>query len=88
MKHVKEMVAEANEVVEVISAEEAVAMHGRDGVTFIDIRDVRELWRTGKAEGAKHVSRGMLEFWADPESPYFKDGLFPTGSDGKKCYLY
>lgn len=88
MKHVKDMVAEANEVVEVISAEDAVALHGRDDVTFIDIRDIRELWRSGKAEGAKHAPRGMLEFWADPESPYYKEDLFPKEGEEKKCYLY
>lgn len=84
MKSVKEMVAEANKVVETISAEEAIALHGRDDVNFVDIRDIRELWRTGKIEGAQHAPRGMLEFWADPESPYYKPHLFP---EGKKTYL-
>ena len=88
MKHVKDMVAEANEVVEVISAEDAVALHGQNNVSFIDIRDIRELWRSGKAEGARHAPRGMLEFWADPESPYYKEDLFPKEGEEKKCYLY
>ncbi|MGM0585871.1 MAG: rhodanese-like domain-containing protein [Pseudomonadota bacterium] len=67
------MVEEANRQLEVLSAEEAIALHGREGVTFVDIRDVRELWRDGAVPGAWHVPRGMLEFWLDPESPYAKE---------------
>ena len=48
-------------------------MHKRDDVIFIDIRDVREIAKTGRIAGARHVPRGMLEFWIDPESPYHKD---------------
>lgn len=43
----------------------------------IDIRDVRELWRDGTIPGAKHVPRGMLEFWADPETEYYRDFMKP-----------
>ena len=42
-------------------------------VQFVDLRDVRELQREGKIPGAFHAARGMLEFWVDPESPYYKD---------------
>ena len=84
-KHVKEMVAEANTIIEVISAEEAAALHGQDNALFIDIRDIRELWREGKIEGAFHAPRGMLEFWVDPESPYFKEEVF---SEEKKLIFY
>ena len=49
------------------------ALHGRDDVVFVDIRDIRELQRDGKVPGAFHCPRGMLEFWIDPESPYHKD---------------
>lgn len=80
MKKVADMIAEANEIIEVISAEDAVAMKDRDDVTFLDIRDIRELWRDGKIEGAQHAPRGMLEFWIDPESPYYKDKMFPEGN--------
>jgi len=43
-------------------------------ITLIDIRDIRELWKEGTIENAKHIPRGMLEFWLDPESIYFKEG--------------
>jgi len=73
MKRVKDMVAEANEVVDTVTAEEAIALHGQGGVTFVDLRDPRELERDGMVEGAFHCPRGMLEFWIDPESPYAKE---------------
>lgn len=72
-KGFKQMVAEANAEVEVLSVEAAIAAHGRDDVTFIDLRDPREQWREGGVPGAVSVTRGMLEFWIDPESPYYKD---------------
>ena len=46
-----------------------------DGTSnLIDIRDIRELQKEGKVEGSSHIPRGMLEFWLDPESAYFKEG--------------
>ncbi|MEM6354978.1 MAG: rhodanese-like domain-containing protein [Pseudomonadota bacterium] len=79
MKHVKDMVAEANTMVEHFPAAEAKGMHGQDGVVFVDLRDIRELWREGKVPGAYHCPRGMLEFWIDPESPYAKDVFQEAG---------
>ena len=73
MKHVKDMVAEANQVVDCLAPEEAIELHGEDDVLFVDLRDVRELQREGFVPGAFHCPRGMLEFWIDPESPYAKD---------------
>jgi rhodanese-related sulfurtransferase len=73
MKHVKDMVAEANKVVDCLSAEAAMALHGQDGVTFVDLRDPRELQRDGMVPDAFHCPRGMLEFWIDPDSPYAKE---------------
>ena len=73
MKRVKDMVAEANEAVETVTAEEAMTLHGQDGVTFVDLRDVRELQREGMVPDAFHCPRGMLEFWIDPDSPYAKE---------------
>ncbi len=70
MKHVKDMVAEANAMVDHVPATEAMALHGADGVTFVDLRDPRVLARDGMVPGAFHCPRGMLEFWIDPESPY------------------
>lgn len=73
MKHVKDMVAEANQIVDCLTAEDAIHLHGGDGVLFVDLRDVRELYRDGFVPGAFHCPRGMLEFWIDPQSPYAKD---------------
>ena len=83
-KGIKEMVAEANAAIETVSVEQARALHGTAGVTFIDLRDPRELWRDGGVPGAVNVTRGMLEFWVDPESPYYKDVFAP----GKTFVFY
>lgn len=72
MKAVKEMVAEANEIVDNAPASELLELHGAEGVTFVDLRDPRELERDGMIPGAFHCPRGMLEFWIDPASPYAK----------------
>ncbi|MGK2905320.1 MAG: rhodanese-like domain-containing protein [Desulfuromonadales bacterium] len=66
----KKLVAEAEERIESISADEALAVSSSTGVIFVDLRDVRELKREGKIPGAFHCPRGLLEFWIDPESPY------------------
>jgi rhodanese-related sulfurtransferase len=67
---VKEMLAAANAAVPRISREEAAALMASGDVLVVDVRDAPELLTSGKVEGAVHVSRGMLEFRADPESPY------------------
>ncbi len=67
-----DLVAEADAAVRTLDIEEARALHGSDEVIFIDIRDIREVAKTGKIAGAHHVPRGMLEFWIDPDSPYHK----------------
>lgn len=69
---IKTLVADANSRIRTLSIDEARAMHGQDDVTFVDIRDPRERERDGKIPGAFSCTRGMLEFWIDPESPYFK----------------
>ena len=66
------LVEAANREIETISVEEALALHSRDDVVFVDIRDIRELNREGRMLGAIHCPRGMLEFWVDPESKYHK----------------
>ena len=68
----KALMAEASARIESIPAAEALALHGRDDVVFVDLRDPRELEREGRLPGAVHCPRGMLEFWIDPESPYHK----------------
>ncbi len=69
----KQLCEEAEAEIESISAEEAMAMAGRDDVVIVDIRDIRELEREGRIPGSFHAPRGMLEFWIDPESPYHKE---------------
>ncbi len=71
-KGFKQMLAEANARIETLSVEQAKALHGRQDVVFVDLRDPRELDREGKMPGAFSCTRGMLEFWIDPESPYHK----------------
>ena len=78
------LVAAANAAVRTLSVAEARALHGRADVTFVDIRDVREVAKTGRVAGAHHVPRGMLEFWIDPESPYVKPEFQQPG----KRYLF
>jgi rhodanese-related sulfurtransferase len=70
--HVHALVAAAEREIETLSAEAAVALHGRDDVVFVDLRDIRELGREGRVPRAFHCPRGMLEFWIDPESKYHK----------------
>ena len=78
LKTIKQLVEEAMQVVVTIKAEEAKKLL-QDSTQYllIDIRDIRELWKSGSIEGAKHIPRGMLEFWLDPESSYFKPDLKP-----------
>ncbi|MGK2945539.1 MAG: rhodanese-like domain-containing protein [Desulfuromonadales bacterium] len=66
----KELVADAEERIEIISVDEAIAEYSSADVVFVDLRDVRELKREGKIPGAFHCPRGLLEFWIDSESPY------------------
>ena len=74
VKSSSQLVAEALTEVKTINTEEAFNLTNDNRCNLIDIRDVRELERDGRVEGSKHIPRGMLEFWLDPESPYFKEG--------------
>ena len=80
----KSLVEAAKRQIEEIPAAEAVKMAGRDDVVLVDIRDPRELERDGKVPGAFHMTRGMLEFWIDPESVYFK----PIFGEDKKFVFF
>ena len=77
-KGIKELCAEAEAVVETWTVDEARDHLEDEDVVFVDIRDIRELWREGAIPGAVHAPRGMLEFWVDPESPYARD-VFQSG---------
>ncbi len=72
IKGYKALIDEALAEVKTITAADAWEMRARADVQFVDLRDIRELEREGRMEGAFHAPRGMLEFWVDPESPYFK----------------
>jgi rhodanese-related sulfurtransferase len=70
--HVDDMVRDAERHIENLNVADAVKLHGRDDVVFVDLRDIRELARDGRVPGAFHCPRGMLEFWIDPMSKYHK----------------
>ena len=83
-KGIRQLVADANARIATIRVEDAKALLGDPGVQFVDIRDVRELEREGMVPGAFHAPRGMLEFWVDPDSPYFK----PVFGEDLRFVLY
>jgi len=78
-KGIKQLVAEAEAEIETLTVEQAKAAAADPKVTLVDLRDIRELEREGMIPGAFHAPRGMLEFWVDPDSPYFKP-VFGTGN--------
>jgi rhodanese-related sulfurtransferase len=79
-KGCKQLVAEANQQIRTVSQAEARTKLEDPNVVFVDIRDVRELERDGMIPGAFHAPRGMLEFWVDPDSPYYKE-VFGSGKE-------
>jgi len=79
-KGYKELLAEANAEITTVPAAEALKLAGDQGVLFVDLRDPRELERDGQIPGAFHCPRGMLEFWIDPDSPYYKE-VFGSGKN-------
>ena len=80
----KDLVAEAEQRIETITAEAALASFDSPAVVFVDLRDVRELKREGKIPGAFHCPRGLLEFWIDAESPYYNK----TFGEDKRFVFY
>src|SRR6056297_421045 len=74
----------AEREIKTLEVTEAQALLGQPDVVFVDIRDVRELEREGRVPGAFHAPRGMLEFWIDPDSPYFK----PVFGEDKTFVFY
>ncbi|MBU3641613.1 rhodanese-like domain-containing protein [Polynucleobacter sp. Fuers-14] len=80
----QELIQEAMAEIETLSVEIASDLVADTNVVFVDIRDVRELEREGMIPNALHAPRGMLEFWVDPDSPYYK----PIFGEGKRLVLY
>jgi rhodanese-related sulfurtransferase len=66
------LVEEATKSIETLSVNEARELSNQQEITLIDVRDIRELWKEGTIENSKHIPRGMLEFWLDPDSSYYK----------------
>ena len=82
--HVDSLVAAAERAIVTLPAVEAMALHGRGDVVFVDLRDIRELDRDGRLPGAFHCPRGMLEFWIDPRSRYHK----PVFAEDKRFVFF
>jgi rhodanese-related sulfurtransferase len=74
-----DLIAEAKDVIEELTVEQLQQEIADGTVTVVDIRDVRERWDKGAIPGAKSMPRGMLEFWFDPGSPYFRDNVTLDG---------
>ena len=72
IKSSQTLVAEALKNIETLNPEKVKVLQENKEVTLIDVRDIRELWKEGTIENSVHIPRGMLEFWLDPESSYFK----------------
>lgn len=83
-KGYKQMLSEADAVVESVDAGDIAPTLDSNDIVLVDIRDPRELEREGMIPGAFHAPRGMLEFWIDPESPYHK----PRFAEGKTYVFY
>ena len=83
-KGIKELCAEAEREIETLSVEEVMAIKDAPNIQLVDIRDIRELWREGTIPGATHAPRGMLEFWVDPDSEYYRKDF----GSGKKFIFY
>ena len=79
------LVEEAKKQISTIQAKEAKDLYEKEEIKFIDIRDIRELWKEGTLKDSIHIPRGMLEFWLDPESTYYKERKI---GDIKKIVLF
>ena len=85
IKSSQKLVEEAQKSIETLSSSEAKSLYEKKEISLIDVRDIRELWREGTIENSKHIPRGMLEFWLDPESSYYKTNKI---KDMKKMVLF
>ncbi len=80
----RQLVENAQKQIRTLDMDQALALHRRQDVRFVDIRDIRELDKEGKIPGAVHAPRGMLEFWIDPASPYHR----PVFASGKTFVFF
>ena len=72
IKSSKSLVEEALKKIQTLNPNEVKELLEKKEITLIDVRDIRELWKEGTIENSKHIPRGMLEFWLDPESTYYQ----------------
>ena len=72
IKSSKSLVEEAIKKIQTLNPNEVKELLEKKEITLIDVRDIRELWKEGTIENSKHIPRGMLEFWLDPESTYYQ----------------
>ncbi len=85
IKSSQELVKEALQNIETLDAKKVKLLLNEEKCVLLDIRDIRELWKEGTIKNSKHIPRGMLEFWLDPESSYYKHGKF---DEQKKMVLF
>ena len=81
IKSAQTLVQEALNEIKTINTDEAYELSKDNKCNLIDIRDIRELEKEGRVENSHHIPRGMLEFWLDPESPYFKEGKLDSNKE-------
>ena len=85
IKSSQKLVQEANETIETLSAEQIKSLVEKNEVALIDVRDIRELWKEGTIKDSIHIPRGMLEFWLDPQSSYYREKKI---GDSKNLVLF
>ena len=85
IKSSQDLVNEANKAIETLEPVKVKLMLDNNECILVDVRDIRELWKEGTIENSKHIPRGMLEFWLDPESSYYKGNKI---KDIKKMVLF
>ena len=85
IKSSQQLVEEANQNIETLNASEVKQLFDKHEITLIDVRDIRELWKEGTIENSTHIPRGMLEFWLDPNSAYYKENKI---KDTKKMVFF
>ena len=85
IKSSKTLVEEAQKKIQTLTPIEVKSLIEKKEITLIDVRDIRELWKEGTIENSKHIPRGMLEFWLDPNSSYYEANKI---KDIKKMVLF
>ena len=85
IKSSQSLVEDALKSIKTLKSSEVKKLAENDEITLIDVRDIREIWKEGTIENSKHIPRGMLEFWLDPESTYYQANKI---KDIKKMVLF